>query len=131
MSQDTSQQFLITLTETCQVILSSSPKWLKNAVYKNLQGRWTYLRDKYISEHSEDANILNMKKGSLDAYDVYEVRSALPYTVAFTNVQKWIPWALNEIRKEFDETVEYMYSKGIVMTKEAIAAGANSPEYEI
>ena len=42
---------LITLPETCCIILSASPKLMKHVAAKKLESRWSHARSMYMSEH--------------------------------------------------------------------------------
>lgn len=122
----TMQQQLITLTETCQIILSASPKWLKDAVSRKLERRWSHARSKYMSETGEKP--ASLVKDSVDAYEVYKVRTALPLDVAFDNVSQWVPWAVDQVKKELVESITYFEKDVVKITPEAIAIGKNAPE---
>lgn len=113
-------QQLITLTEVCQILLSASPNWIKHAVCKKLETRWLHVRSKYISETCRT----DLFKDAANPFGNVRKRPALPYDYAVKYVQSWIPYAVNEIKKDVDDSIAFIGG----LTPEAIAIGESAPE---
>lgn len=103
---------LLTLYETVQAITNvydDSRIYLACDIARLLGSRWSFLRSKYIAETGTSNDLL--RKVSLGADGVEKEHMALPEDFAKKHVSTWIPWALNEIKKEIDLLDKYFYHR--------------------